>query len=113
MRKYKNIKPLQILLLALFVIASSIFVTPHAHAQNLSTNVNLDWIDGSSSCYGTANGQAQAYYGAVSGDNITLHVTNVSSTYRISVDISESGQSTYSTSLSPGSSVSPNTKPHT
>lgn len=99
--KYKKL----LLILVLIGISAAVPIS-RAGAQSLSVDVNLDWIDGTT-CYGTANGQPQAYYGAIVGDTVTLHIKNVSSSYNINVSVTESGQSTYATTLTPGSSASP------
>ncbi len=102
-------KKIQKLFSALVLISITVLLIQlhHVNAQNTTINVSFDWVDGASSCSGTANGQTQAYYSGVAGDSATLHVTNASSTYSMTIDITESGQSAYSTTLSPGSSVSP------
>lgn len=107
MRTKQTITKLLALAYVAVVIISHLALFSHAQAQNVSTDVNLDWVDGASSCYGTANGQTVAYYGAVSGDSITLHLNNVSATEVITVDVSETGQTTYSHAILPGTSVSP------
>ncbi|MGZ6005234.1 MAG: hypothetical protein ACXWLH_03710 [Candidatus Saccharimonadales bacterium] len=62
----------------------------NSHAASLTVNVNMNWVDGSSSCYGTANGQTQAYYGAIKGDSVNVHITNVS-TYSINLSVYGTG----------------------
>jgi hypothetical protein len=91
-------------LLSAAVIALLAFLG-RVHAQSLGVNVNVDWNNGATSCDGTVNGQSQDYYAAISGDSASIHVTNTSSTVTMDISISESGQSTYSTTLAPGGST--------
>src|SRR5579863_3469092 len=78
----------------------------HVHAQDLSTPANIVWTD-NGSCVGTVNGQVQSHYAAVANDSITINITNSSSQLSVSVQITESGQSTYTATLLPGGTANP------
>ena len=105
MRKTKTFaKLLAPFLLAAFV-AIPLMHFKQAQAQSLTANVNFVWVDGTSSCYATANGQTQAYFAAVKGDSVTIHVANTSSTASLDIHIDISGHTNYSTTLVPSGSV--------
>jgi len=106
MRIPKSFTNIWTLLFIAVVAAESLSVFSPVQAQSLAVPVNLNWIDGSSSCYGTANGETQDYYGAIAGDSVTFNVTN-SSAYNLDVTITESTQTAFSTTLKPGGTASP------
>ena len=91
--------------LALIGMSSLAFVN-HVHAQSLTIPASIDWYDTTQSCTGTINGQSSYFYPAVAGDTATFNITNHSSQYILTVDITESGQSTYTKTLAPGGTAS-------
>lgn len=101
------LKKYKFLLIFLLVGVTGAILYIGAHAQSLSVDINLDWVDGSS-CYGTINGHASdnpIYYPAVKGDTLSLHLVNASSTYTITTNVEQSGQTTATVTLPPNNST--------
>jgi len=106
MRKPKIFtKPATILFCAVIGICL-LALTGHAHAQNFSVPVSVNWTDGVNACDGSVNGQSQDYYYAVAGDSVTFNITNASQ-YPMDINISETGQTAYNVTLQPGGTASP------